>query len=44
MNNTTKICDTMKTIDLTIGPLRNKLKSGRKYIDTLLHILSDVED
>lgn len=44
MNNVTVIKDNMKQISLVIAPLKAKIRSNRKFIDTLLHIFDSVTD
>ena len=44
MNNVTMIKDNMKTISLVMSPLKAKIRSNKKFIDTLLHILDGVPD
>lgn len=44
MNNVTVVKDNMKIISLVMSPLKAKIRSNKKFIDTLLHILDGVTD
>ena len=44
MNNATVIQDNMKIISVVLAPLKNKIRSNKKFVDTLLHILDGVTD
>lgn len=44
MNNVTMIQDNMKIISIVLSPLKNKIRSNRKFVDTLLHIFEGVTD
>ena len=38
------IQDNMKIISIVLSPLKNKIRSNRKFVDTLLHIFEGVTD
>ena len=42
MNNATLLHDNMKIISVVLAPLKNKIRSNKKFVDTLLHILDGV--
>ncbi|MCR5085605.1 MAG: hypothetical protein K6A65_08920, partial [Succinivibrionaceae bacterium] len=44
MHNTTRPRDPRRDIALVPIPLRERIKSNRKFVGMLLHILSGVED
>ena len=44
MNNATLLQDNMKMISIVLSPLKNKIRSNKKFVDTLLHIFDGVTD
>lgn len=44
MNKTTTLADNLKTVSMLMHPLRDKIKSNKKFINSVLHILDDVTD
>lgn len=44
MNNATLLQDNMKMISIVLLPLKNKIRSNKKFVDTLLHIFDGVTD
>ena len=44
MNNPTQLKDAMKDIVAVLYPLRNALKSNRKFVESLLHIFVGISD
>lgn len=44
MNKTQEIFDAIKEVSVVLAPLKEKLKSNRRFVKTLLHFFSDVTD
>ena len=44
MNNATLLQDNMKMISIVLSHLKNKIRSNKKFVDTLLHIFDGVTD
>ena len=44
LNNTTTLIDALKDVATVMAPLKNKIQSNRKFVSTILHFLSGVND
>ena len=44
LNNTTTLSDALKDVATVMAPLKNKIQSNRKFVSTILHFLSGVND
>ena len=44
LNNTTTLSDALKDVATVMAPLKNKIKSNRKFVSIILRFLSGVND